>query len=136
MVARRLREHGFFARTIQLKLRYKDFSTITRAHSIETGTQIDTELFAEVRRLFRANWKTGAPVRLLGVQASGLETGEGQMSLLDDDRRDRWKQALSAVDRMRDRFGESAVSLAGGLKGTFRERTHENPAGLPGKDKR
>jgi DNA polymerase-4 len=37
------------------------------------------------------------------------------------------------VDRLRDRFGESTVSLAASLKGTFEERTHENPAGLPGK---
>jgi hypothetical protein len=34
---------------------------------------------------------------------------------------------------MRDKFGESTVTLASGLKGGFRERTHENPVGLPGK---
>ena len=44
MVARRLREHALHARTIQLKLRYKDFTTITRAHSIATPTQLDTEI--------------------------------------------------------------------------------------------
>ena len=38
--------------------------------------------------------------------------------------------------RLRDKFGESAVGLASGLKGAFRERTHENPAGLPGKQKK
>jgi len=36
---------------------------------------------------------------------------------------------------LRDRFGESSVSLATGMKGKFRERTHENPSGLPGKSK-
>ncbi|MFB3827921.1 MAG: DNA polymerase IV [Bryobacteraceae bacterium] len=135
MVARRLREHGFFARTIQLKLRYSDFSTITRARSLDAGTQIDTVILEEARRLFHANWKRGARVRLLGVHASGFGAAEGQMSLLDDGREVRWKQALSAVDRLRDKYGESAVSLATGLKGGFRERTHENPAGLPGKGK-
>ncbi len=45
MVGRRLREHGLQARTIQLKLRYSDFSTITRAHSVPRATQLDTELF-------------------------------------------------------------------------------------------
>src|SRR5205085_1488319 len=49
MVGRRLREAGVFARTIQLKLRYKDFSTITRAHTLADPTQIDTEIFAQVR---------------------------------------------------------------------------------------
>ena len=37
------------------------------------------------------------------------------------------------LTRMRDRFGENSVSLATGMKGRFRERVHENPAGLPGK---
>jgi DNA polymerase-4 len=134
MVARRLREHGLHARTVQIKLRYSDFSTFTRARTLEGATQLDTELLAEVRSLFRKNW-TGKPVRLLGVCASSLERTEGQMRLLDRDKSERWQKALSAVDRLRDKFGESSVSLAGGLKGKFRERTHENPAGLPGKGK-
>ncbi|SPE42768.1 DNA polymerase IV [Candidatus Sulfopaludibacter sp. SbA3] len=133
MVGRRLREHGLHARTIQLKLRYSDFSTITRAHSVARGTQIDTELFEEIRQLFRANWRAGWPVRLLGVHASGWAQGEEQMDLLGEDRHEKWKQTLAAADRLRDRFGEKAVSLAASLRGNFRERTHENPASLPGK---
>ena len=135
MVGRRLREHGLQARTVQLKLRYSDFSTITRAHSLSRATQLDTELLEEIRELFRRNWKTGAAVRLLGVHASGWDDGEQQLDLMDEGRHEKWKQALAAADRMRDRFGESAVSLAAGLRGNFRERTHENPAGLPGKKK-
>jgi DNA polymerase-4 len=42
-------------------------------------------------------------------------------------------QALTAADRLREKYGESAVSLASGLQGGFEERTHENPAGLPGR---
>ena len=133
MVGRRLREHGLHARTIQLKLRYSDFSTITRAHSVNRPTQLDTELFAEIRELFRANWKPGAAVRLLGVNASSLDETVDQMDLLDEGRHERWSRALAAADRLRDKFGESAVSLAASMKGKFRERTHENPAGLPGK---
>jgi len=134
MVGRRLREHGLHARTIQLKLRYSDFSTITRAHSVPRATQLDTELYEEIRALFQQNWKPGATVRLLGVHVSGWDDDE-QMDLLNGDRHDRWKGALAAADRMRDRFGESAVSLAASMRGTFRERTHENPASLPGKKK-
>jgi DNA polymerase-4 len=133
MVGRRLREHKLSARTIQLKLRYSDFSTITRAHSVPRATQIDTELFEEIRELFRANWKAGAAVRLLGVHASGWSEGDEQLSLIGEERHERWKQTMAAADRMRDRFGESAISLAASMRGNFRERTHENPAGLPGK---
>jgi DNA polymerase-4 len=133
MVGRRLREHGLRAATIQLKLRYSDFSTITRAHSIARGTQIDTELFEEIRELFQRNWKPGAPVRLLGVHASSWAEGAAQMELAGEERREKWSRALAAADKLRDKFGDSAVSLAASLRGNFRERTHENPAGLPGK---
>jgi DNA polymerase IV len=134
MVARRLREHSFYARTIQLKLRYKDFTTITRAHSLAAPTQLDTEIFEQIRILFRKNWKKGAEVRLLGVQVSSFEeAAPGQLDLLDDGRHQRWQQALAAADRLRDKFGEGSVGLAGGMKGVFREKTHENPASLPGK---
>jgi len=135
MVGRRLREHGMQARTIQLKLRYADFSTITRAHSVPRATQLDTELFDEIRALFQQNWKVGAKVRLLGVHVSGWESGEEQLDLLGGDRHERWQQAMAAADKMRDRFGESAVSLAASMRGKFGERTHENPVGLPGKKK-
>jgi DNA polymerase IV len=136
MVCRRLREHRLYARTVQLKLRYKDFSTITRARSLRRSTQVDGEILEQVRELFRVNWKPGEKVRLLGVQTSSFEPAEGQLGLLDGGKHERWQKALSAADCLRDRYGEGAVSLATGLKGGFRERTHENPASLPGKHPR
>jgi DNA polymerase-4 len=135
MVGRRLREANFYTRTIQLKLRYKDFTTITRAHSLPAPTQLDTEIFEQIRILFRKNWKNGIQVRLLGVQASSFTAQAAQIDLLDGNRQQRWKDALAAADKLRDKYGESSVKLAAGMKGTFRERTHENPAGLPGKSK-
>jgi DNA polymerase-4 len=135
MVGRRLREANFYARTLQLKLRYKDFTTITRAHTLPASTQLDGEIFEQVRALFRRNWKPGRQVRLLGVQASSLEGEGGQINLLEGGRQQRWKDALAAADRLRDKFGETSVKLAGGMSATFRERTHENPAGLPGNRK-
>jgi DNA polymerase IV len=133
MVGRRLREHGYYARTVQLKLRYKDFSTITRAHSLESPTQLDNEIFEQIRLLFRKNWKKGIPIRLLGVHTSSFEEQPEQLGLLDPERQQRWNKALAAADKLRDKFGESKVGLATGMKGQFRERTHENPASLPGK---
>lgn len=136
MVGRRLRESNFHARTLQLKLRYKDFTTITRAHTLPEPSQLDTEIFEQIRNLFRKNWKKGSEIRLLGVQASQFTTQAAQIDLLEGNRQERWKNALTVADRLRDRFGESSVGLASGLRGTFRERTHENPASLPGKTKR
>jgi DNA polymerase-4 len=133
MVARRVREHGLHARTIGLKLRYTDFTTITRAHTLEHATQLDPEIFSTARRLFRENWKQGRTIRLLGVRAAGFEQSAGQLDLLAGGEQEKWKQALSAVDRVRDKFGEGAVSLARGMQGSFRERTHD---ALPEKPKK
>jgi DNA polymerase-4 len=125
MVGRRLREHQLHAHTIQLKLRTSDFTTITRAQSLSTDTQIDTEILNTVRDLFRKNWKRGTTIRLLGVHAGSLTRQEGQLSLIDDGKNQRWKSALTAADKLRDKFGESAVSLGTGLKTNIREKTHE-----------
>jgi DNA polymerase-4 len=132
MVGRRLREHGLHARTVQIKLRYKGFDTYTRAITLDHATQIDIDLIEHSRLLFRRNW-SGAPVRLLGVQASGLEHAEGQLNLLEGEKSRKWRSALTAVDKLRDKFGEKSVSVASGLKGMYEERVHENPVGLPGK---
>jgi DNA polymerase-4 len=136
MVGRRLREADFYARTVQLKLRYTDFTTFTRAHTLPNPTQLDNEIFEHIRALFHKNWKKGRHIRLLGVQASHFAGEAAQIDLLEGNRQQRWKNALSAADKLRDRFGESSVGLAAGLRGAFRERTHENPASLPGKSKR
>ena len=125
MVARRLREHDLHARTVQIKLRNSAFETVLRSRSLARPTQLDVEIFRQARELFAENWKRGTTVRLLGVQLSGFSHEAGQMDLLESAKDARWREAMAAADRLRDRFGDGAVSLAGGMRGAFRERTHE-----------
>jgi len=132
-VGRRVREQGFFAETIQIKLRYSDFTTLTRAHTLPQATNIDQEFIQFSRDLFHQAWERGRAVRLIGIGASGFSRAEGQMNLLEGDRQRRARRALAAADRMRDRFGEKIVKLASGLSGDDVERVHDNPVGLPGK---
>jgi DNA polymerase-4 len=134
LVGRRLREYGLYSHTIQLKLRYSDFSTITRARTLEEATQLDTVILDNVRDLFRRNWDRSRAVRLLGVHAGQLQQIEGQLPLIERGRHKKWSRALQAADRLRDRFGERAVGLAAAMGHGRRERVHENPAGLPGRD--
>jgi DNA polymerase-4 len=135
-VGRRLREHRLHARTIQLKLRYSDFSTITRAHSMATPTQLDIDLVEQSRALLHGNRDPARAIRLIGIHASGFEHADGQLDLMDGGRTERWRQVLETADRLRDRFGESAVALGSGLRGKYKERVQENPAALPGKEPR
>ena len=134
MVARRLRDHRLWARTLQIKLRYSDFSTFTRSRTLDHASQIDAELAAAARELFHKTW-TGKPIRLLGVYAQSLEATEGQTSLIDEGRAEDWRRTLAAVDKIREKYGQDGIiSLASGMKAAFRQRVHENPENLPGKD--
>lgn len=133
LAARRLREHGLFGRTVQIKIRYSDFTTVTRAHTLDAPSGLDSVILRAVRGLFRKNRQRGRPIRLLGVQIGSLEASAGQLPLLDREQRQKWGRALEAADALRDRFGESAVGLAAAMRHGRRERVHENPAGLAGK---
>lgn len=132
MVCRRLRDHHLYARTVQVKLRYSDFSTYTRSYTLDHATHIDSELSLAARQLFHKAWN-GKPIRLLGVYAQLLEESEGQTNLLNEDRNERWRRTLAAVDKMREKYGDSAAALASGMNAPFRARVHENPENLPGK---
>jgi DNA polymerase-4 len=133
MVAKRLREHRLYSRTIQLKLRDEDFSTITRACSLDHATQLDGEVAGAAVRLFRKAWDGKTRIRLLGVHAGSLKPAEGQMSLLEEPRTARLRRAFTSVDHIRGRFGEASISLAKTLNAKIRERVHDNPFDLPGK---
>jgi len=133
MVARRLRDHQLYARTVQIKLRYSDFSTFTRSRTLDHASQIDLEIAEAARDLFHTAWN-GKPIRLLGVYAQSLESGEGQTNLLAEEKTGRWRKTLEAVDRMRGKYGDSTVSLAAGLNAGFRAKVHDNPENLPGQN--
>jgi DNA polymerase-4 len=136
MVAKRLREHRLYARTIQLKLRYQDFSTFSRAITLDHATQLDREVAGAARQLLRQTWDGKTPVRLLGVYAGSLQHSEGQMSLLDEPQTEHLRRAFRSVDHIRNRFGEASISLAKTLGSGIREKVHENPFDLPGKSAR
>ena len=71
-VARSLERHGFVGRTVTLKLRRADFTTLTRSSSRESATAHADAILADALRLLDANWEEGEPVRLIGVGVSNL----------------------------------------------------------------
>ena len=109
-VARELRGEGYAGRSVTLKLRFSDFSTITRRHSIEP-TQDGLRIYAEARALLD-RVELVMPVRLIGLSVSGLgSAGQGQLSLLDAGAVRR-EQVARAVDRIAARFGAGTVRPA------------------------
>lgn len=116
LVARRLRDHGFFARTVGLKLRDADFRTLTRDVTLDEPTRLDFVIFENVLRLFGKSWTRGSKVRLVGVRASNLERTAFQRNLLEAPKREKLDRALEAADKVRERYGFDAVRLARSLE--------------------
>jgi DNA polymerase-4 len=97
------------ARSVGLKLRYPDFSTVTRQATLPQATDGDETICQTVSGLLKkALTERSGAVRLLGVSVSGLGEPASQLSLLDPTLRKDTAISL-AVDRIRDRFGEAAV---------------------------
>ena len=71
-VARELEREGYRARTVVLKLRYDDFTTITRQTTLPIATAVEAEISGCALRLFRTHWSRTRPVRLVGVGAHNL----------------------------------------------------------------
>ena len=112
-VARRLRDQQFVARTIAIKIRFSDFTTITRSKSIDLPTASTQEIYEQVRRLFTALGLVRARVRLVGVRLENLENDAGLVEQLTLGSREKgWRQVDQALDRARRRFGGGALKPA------------------------
>ncbi len=109
-VAARLREDGYRARTVTLKARLANFTTLTRSRTLGQPTDIGADLYHVASELFRGLPGERRRYRLLGVQATGLvEAGAEQLALLHGDR---WGDVERALDRISGRFGQGAARPA------------------------
>lgn len=114
-VGRRLRKHDLSGNTIKLKLRWSNFTTLTRQQTLPKPTNDDREIYAAVKELFNKTWQKGKPVRLLGVGVTGFFNQASQLSLWDlPDKKG--SQLLSAVDDLRERYGRNSIMRGSDLK--------------------
>ena len=113
--SKRLRDAGLHARTVTLTVRFADFTTITRSHTLSEPSDLDTVFLRMIRELFSSAWNGKAMLRLVGVALSSFSAGSGQLDLLDPGRREKLERLARAADRLRDRFGFSKVQLGGSL---------------------
>ncbi len=103
-----LRRKHQSATTVKIKLRWSDFTTITRQVTLPQPIDTDEAIQAAAMKLFRAAWPRGRPVRLIGVGVSGLQQGWRQLSLWEtpDERQEKLQETL---DRLRAKYGPDAV---------------------------
>lgn len=112
-VAGRLRAAGYVGRTVSLKVRFADFSTITRSRTLTHSTDVGKEIYDTVRGLYESLGLQRVRIRLVGVRMEGLADAQGapQQLLLGEPEHGR-REAEVAVDALRARYGSAAVRPA------------------------
>jgi DNA polymerase-4 len=112
-VAKRLRAANYFSRTITIKVRFADFTSVTRSKSLPSSTDLATDIYATSKSLFEAMNLQRARIRLVGVRATGLvPTSESSVQLEFSNRDSGWREAEEAIDQVAIKFGNSAVKPA------------------------
>ncbi len=115
-MARRLRKRGLQGRTVKLKLRYADFTTLTRQVTIEVPTDLGRVVFDQAARLLDKAWDRRRKVRLIGVGVSKFEQPEErQLSLFEEPgegKVEKLRRLNQTVDRIREKYGHEAIRRA------------------------
>jgi DNA polymerase-4 len=112
--ARALRDAGCVARTVTVKLRLANFTTITRSRTLPEPTDVTRKIYATACALHAGSGlDRGARLRLVGVRVTGLGPASGAATQLAfGDRPTGWREAEQAMDRIARRFGTGAVRPA------------------------
>lgn len=108
--ATRLRSSGMVARTVALKLRFADFSTITRSRTVQTPVDSAQLVYAVALQLLESVGTRPMAVRLVGVRAEQLEeAARTSLQLSIDRREENWRAAEQALDEVARKFGSKSV---------------------------
>ncbi|MDQ1585383.1 MAG: polymerase, partial [Actinomycetota bacterium] len=111
--AGRLRSAGLAGRTVSIKVRFADFTTITRSKTLREATDVAQEVYATACGLFEALGLDRARIRLVGVRVEQLtDSDEAPRQLLLGERAQGRREAEQAADRAGRRFGSGAVRPA------------------------
>ena len=107
----RLRDKDLFARTVSIKVRFADFTTINRSKTLALPIDGTQEIYEVVKGLYEALRIERARLRLVGVSLENLSSGAPEQMVLGA-RESGWRQADGAIDRARERFGAGSVRPA------------------------
>lgn len=110
-VAGRMRHAGLRGRTVSIKVKFADFTTITRSKTLGEPTDVAQEIYAVARALYAALNLDRARIRLVGVRMEGLHT-DAPMQLRLDQRTHGWREAEVAADQAAEKFGHRVVRPA------------------------
>jgi DNA polymerase-4 len=125
--AARLRASGQVGRTVSIKIRFADFTTITRSRTLPESTDVGRTVYETAVALYQALGLERARLRLVGVRVEGIADAAGTPHQLQlGEKASGWREAEQAVDKASRRFGRGAVRPA-----TLVEPGAEEPTTLP-----
>jgi DNA polymerase-4 len=130
-VSARLREEQLTARTIGIKVRLADFTTMHRERTLSEPTDADAHIFSLAWDLFQKVPLGGQKIRLIGVEASDLNQPSGQLHLFTDGG-DRARKALTTIDNIRRKFGDEAIGRASHIGGKKEPEEEDDDTELEG----
>jgi DNA polymerase-4 len=123
--AARVRAAGMVGRTVTVKVRFSDFTTITRSRTLRDPTDVSRDIFATALALYDGLGLQRVRLRLVGVRMTGLmDSAEAPIQGMLDEPEHGWRDADRAVDRAGARFGAGAVRPASLVQG---ERSATTP---------
>jgi DNA polymerase-4 len=107
-VARQLRKEGLAGKTIKLKIRWPDFTTLTRQMTLTSPTDMEDEIAKTVLMLLKNVRKANQAVRLIGVGVTGLGQPVRQLGLWDLDT-EKSRKLQEAVDALQEKYGRGMI---------------------------
>ena len=107
-VARQLRKNDLAGKTVKVKLRWSDFTTITRQTTLPTSTDNEDEIFHAAVKLMKSARKPNQPVRLIGVGVSGIGAPVRQLSLWDVGS-EKSRKLQEVVDALQEKYGKDVI---------------------------
>ncbi|WP_423298961.1 DNA polymerase IV [Glutamicibacter nicotianae] len=111
-VGQRLRQHGKSANGVGIKIKYKDFSGITRSKALAAATDSSTKISESALALLRKLTPLAQPVRLIGVRAERLQDYELGLQFSLDPREEKAREAERIADQIGQKFPQSIVTPA------------------------
>jgi DNA polymerase IV len=107
-VGAQLRRNGLAGKTIKLKIRWPDFTTLTRQTTLHSPTDQDNEIEKTALQLMSSVRKPGQPVRLIGVGVTGLGQPVRQLGLWDGNP-ERERRLRAVLDELQEKYGKHVI---------------------------
>jgi DNA polymerase-4 len=112
-VGRQLRKNDLAGKTVKLKIRWPDFTTLTRQITLPTSTDNDDEIYRTAIKLMKTVRKPNQAVRLIGVGVSGIGAPVRQLSLWDAGS-EKSRKLQEVVDQLQEKYGRDIIHKGDG----------------------